>query len=1364
MSNEISLIITNTVTFVQGRLKSEVYQGLKRALGYMPEDALYRIQQIQLDPDIENKPWLKEYDGLVTTVCYNSAKCKCAVKKQGTHFPTGLASKAIAYFKSQYMTCKVYDKREKVCKSLNLIMDTGEFEDRDYQTDAINKACNVERGVLQAATGSGKSFIGASIIAKLNVSPFVFYVTSKDLLNQAKDELERFINYNGSSLDVGVIGDGKCNIKDINVMTIQTAVRACGMKYKKFDDEEKIVKEKGVSEKNKIEIKDLILSAKGMIVDECVTGDTLVHTEQGKVRIDEIESRNCKLILSYNGQKPIWSEITDFFRMGNKEIIEIELESCRRIKCTKNHPLMTDSGWKKAGKITKKDKILGLVSAAADKFYQDVQGKDIYLDTKLKKEQIRNGKRYIRILSGMPRFACADAERELSLEQQLLRYLFKEKGRGATVNFANSMIRDLPIGISDLINSKNSLFLELCLEIHQYFAGIIAWIKEIGLNIKCLFCTDFIHILKKLKIKAMETGLYITTLEVIHLCSKFMKSLIMAPKESALLGNGSIPLGPLDLHGGSAMMEATLRNLDYTQRDFLWKRMKSFPNGFQITTDQFQFTEKSKNTILLEFCQKQEERFLKLSKNTSLHACNTKYQKIVSIKEVASEDVYDITVKETHCFFANDILVHNCQHVRSDSCQVISDMSLGCRYRYGMSVFSDTKIEIKGDMFFERGENITIEEAWKRASLGNYSLRCDGGYDVIDLSGAESRGWEKESFRWKGVRRIIRHKNTSTSYMVRFAGKDNIKLTEDHSIFKITDSGEIIQCLTSDLEVGDTLLLDNGAGYSDKAESIDILSSLPSNKFRVGINLKGIPLSEIGLNKHSYSQLCRRGVMSKKYGGSLYLSQYRDNLEVFQKHGITPKWIYTEGANGVGLSTSVSLNNFSYIIGFFLGDGWFDGSRIRFAVEESFLDTFLNKLQSIEGLVIHPKCKKMKGASFEVSISCFPLVTFLKKIVGEYRCYDKRIPKELLFGDEESRRMLLEGLIDSDGIRKKRERDIKRNRRYVRITSTSTGMVDDIKTLLRSLNVSYTVSKRKKALGGIIDGRRIIGRRDSFQIIFSDNALDGINSKRKGNVKKFPINCIEKKVLEIKEIPSDGYVYDLEMVGHHSFVANGVLVHNSATPYRDQGDDILIEACFGKKVCNITASQLIKENYLIKPDIYFIPMSNMRGKKFGTYATAYKEGIVNNTIRNNIIAKVAKQMMENDRVVLILCKQIKHGKILESLIPDSVFIHGSHSSKVRKKRLDEIRERKASVTIASTIFDEGINVRPLDTLILAGSGKSKTRALQRVGRILRTFPGKKEATVIDFMDNCKYMFAHSRARKSIYQTEPEFNIDELKIK
>jgi hypothetical protein len=77
----------------------------------------------------------------------------------------------------------------------------------------------------------------------------------------------------------------------------------------------------------------------------------------------------------------------------------------------------------------------------------------------------------------------------------------------------------------------------------------------------------------------------------------------------------------------------------------------------------------------------------------------------------------------------------------------------------------------------------------------------------------------------------------------------------------------------------------------------------------------------------------------------------------------------------------------------------------------------------------------------------------------------------------------------------------------------------------------------------------------------------------------------------------------------------------------------------------------------------------------------------------------------------------------------------------------------------NTIFDEGIDCRPLDTLILAGAGKSATRALQRIGRILRPYPGKTDAVAIDFMDNCKYMQAHSTRRANIYKTEEEFDIE-----
>ncbi len=214
----------------------------------------------------------------------------------------------------------------------------------------------------------------------------------------------------------------------------------------------------------------------------------------------------------------------------------------------------------------------------------------------------------------------------------------------------------------------------------------------------------------------------------------------------------------------------------------------------------------------------------------------------------------------------------------------------------------------------------------------------------------------------------------------------------------------------------------------------------------------------------------------------------------------------------------------------------------------------------------------------------------------------------------------------------------------------------------------------------------------------------------------------------------------------------------SATPWRDKGDDILIDGCFGRCITDINASFLIERGYLVKPTIYFSKISNMRGLGRKNYASIYKQAIVENEFRNSQIAELATSFKDIGRKVLILVRQIAHGKLLENIIPDSIFLYGDTSKKKRKIHLDKMREGKPQITISSQIFDEGIDCRPLDTLILAGSGRSPTRALQRIGRILRPYPGKKDAIAVDFMDTCKYMQSHSRKRLSIYRTEKEFDI------
>jgi len=643
LNKPLVLVVTNSVIYIDGVITSEIYQGLKRVLRYRPEDYYFRVKQFEKKQQLKGRKW--SWDGWVNLVCRDKRWCRCFLKKQGIHFATGLYSVAMKHFADNGIPVKVIDKRKKYDKNLFLKM-SKECENREYQTEFVESCVEIERGVTKAATGSGKTFMGAKIIQQIGVAPFIFYVPSIDLLNQTKDEFEKFLRHkNGKKIKIGIIGDGKFDPQDITIMTIQTAVRACGKKYIRYDDEDKNKEDKSLDKKRK-DILDVIMRAKGYISDECVSGDTIIYTEKGKIRIDDIDRYGCKYVLSHNGKQTVWSRVNAFLPQGKKQTIEITFKSGRTIKCTKNHLLMTKFGWKEAGQIKTKDKVLGL----------------------------------------------------------------------------------------------------------------------------------------------------------------------------------------------------------------------------------------------------------------------TKYDEIVSIKKSHQEQVYDITVDKTHCFFANDVLVHNCQYWASETCQTIADYSVAARYRYAFS----------------------------------------------------------------------------------------------------------------------------------------------------------------------------------------------------------------------------------------------------------------------------------------------------------------------------------------------------------------------------------------------------------------------------------------------------------------------------ATPYRDKNDDILISSCFGKDVAgaNISASDLIKSGYLVKPNIYFV---DIPGHNEGyTYQTIYKKYIVENKFRNEKITKVARSMMDAGNVVLILVRQIAHGKMLESMLPDSVFLYSKHSGKKRKQHLDLMRTGAPSITLSSSIFDEGINCKALNTLILAGSGKSPTRALQRIGRTLRPFTyddGRKKefSIVVDFTDNYKYLLNHSRARKKMYRTEPEFSIEDLDI-
>jgi superfamily II DNA or RNA helicase len=211
----------------------------------------------------------------------------------------------------------------------------------------------------------------------------------------------------------------------------------------------------------------------------------------------------------------------------------------------------------------------------------------------------------------------------------------------------------------------------------------------------------------------------------------------------------------------------------------------------------------------------------------------------------------------------------------------------------------------------------------------------------------------------------------------------------------------------------------------------------------------------------------------------------------------------------------------------------------------------------------------------------------------------------------------------------------------------------------------------------------------------------------------------------------------------------------SGTPLKhDNLSDMKLISATGPVLVDVTNADLIDQGHSAVPVIHLHDVIDLDedGWKMG-YAAAYKEFIVGNDERNELIAKIALEAAGRGEVVLVLIVQIAHGRAIEKKT-GGWFSSGDDTTAFRKKMLDTMREGIPGVYVASTIFDEGVDVPAINTLILAGGGKSDLRVLQRVGRGLRKKEGANVLQVHDFIDDTnKHLMLHSEDRLDVYIAE-----------
>ncbi|HUS51362.1 MAG TPA: DEAD/DEAH box helicase family protein [Candidatus Paceibacterota bacterium] len=309
---------------------------------------------------------------------------------------------------------------------------------------------------------------------------------------------------------------------------------------------------------------------------------------------------------------------------------------------------------------------------------------------------------------------------------------------------------------------------------------------------------------------------------------------------------------------------------------------------------------------------------------------------------------------------------------------------------------------------------------------------------------------------------------------------------------------------------------------------------------------------------------------------------------------------------------------------------------------------------------------------------------------------------------------------------------------------TSSGKSETIIAFLKATRVPSLILVNRVSLALQLKERIENNGIENVGICYGKGVVDGdVMISTIGSVGKIP-SLIKYKALILDEVHRASAKQFQDFLSKTSYPLRFGF---SATP--DSGDFYkwnLIRQYMGTIIYKIDPEILMENKVIAKPKIKFIPISS---RPTADWPSANIECIVKNTIRNN---KIKDLVEEHNVPTLILIRNIEHGKTLNDIIPNSVFVSGIDDALKRQETIHEFEEGTLNIIISSNIFNEGISINAIKLLIIASGGKSKIETIQKLGRGLRVKDDKYEVTVFDFDDYDNYYTSrHSKLRKNIYK-------------
>ena len=195
----------------------------------------------------------------------------------------------------------------------------------------------------------------------------------------------------------------------------------------------------------------------------------------------------------------------------------------------------------------------------------------------------------------------------------------------------------------------------------------------------------------------------------------------------------------------------------------------------------------------------------------------------------------------------------------------------------------------------------------------------------------------------------------------------------------------------------------------------------------------------------------------------------------------------------------------------------------------------------------------------------------------------------------------------------------------------------------------------------------------------------------------------------------------------------------TATPERSDGSDLL-DLCDGNLIYRCDLPEGIRRG-LLCPFRYFGVPDEVDYTNIPWRSTKFDEEALTNAVVTHSRARNALEQLDahGGKRTVAFCVSQRHAnfmaKFLENNGKRAVAVHSGSDSAPRVESLRMLQAGELDVVCAVDMFNEGVDLPELDTVMMLRPTESKILWLQQFGRGLRIADEKERLTVIDYIGN-----------------------------